>query len=87
MDLQNIPQTLIKRRFTIKAKEGVYDFLVPPSFQDVPEVVHMSRLGTLNSLATYMNSLASKVDISYNIAKETILNLILQFQVAAKCGF
>ena len=42
----------------------------------------MSRLGTLNSLATHMNSVASKLDRSYNIAKETMSNLNLQFQVA-----
>ena len=41
----------------------------------------MSRLGTLNSLATHMNSLVSKVEKSYNIAKETMLNLIVQFQL------
>ena len=80
-DIRNIPESLFKRRFTKREKEGVSDFLIEPSFQDLLEVVHMSKLGMLNSLATHMNSLACKVDRSYNIAKETMSNLIVQFQL------
>ncbi|KAL5567784.1 hypothetical protein UlMin_024359 [Ulmus minor] len=72
LDLQHIPPTLIKRRFTVRAKEGVTDFMV----------VEMSRFGTLNSLATHMNSLAAKLDSSYNIAKDKMRELILQIQLA-----
>ncbi|KAL5543437.1 hypothetical protein UlMin_007221 [Ulmus minor] len=82
LDLQHIPPTLIKKRFTVRAKEGVTDFVVPPSYQDVPQVIEMSRFGTLNSLATHMNSLAAKLDSSYNIAKDKMRELILQFQLA-----
>ncbi|KAL5577639.1 hypothetical protein UlMin_019338 [Ulmus minor] len=82
LDLQHIPPTLIKRRFTGRAKEGVTDFVVPPSYQDVPQVIQMSRFGTLNSLATHMNSLAAKLDSSYNIEKDKMRELILQFQLA-----
>ena len=79
-DLQNLPQSTIKRRFTKRVKEGVLEDVVPPTYHDVPEILHISHLGTLNDIATQMNSLASRVDQGYNIARDTMKNLIVQFQ-------
>ncbi|KAL5556305.1 hypothetical protein UlMin_038541 [Ulmus minor] len=62
IDLQNVPHSLITRRFTKRAKEGVFETVVPPTYHAVLEILHMSRLGTLNGIATQMNSLASQVD-------------------------
>lgn len=80
LNMEQLPPSLIKRRFTINARAGHSDLRLPNQVQMEPHLLRLSRYGSLSSVATNMNSLACQDEALYQEALELMTSLTTRFQ-------
>ena len=86
MDMRVFPNSLIKMRFTKRAKDGQFNLNLHVKESGLPKMRNITRHETLTKVATLLNSIACKSNELYHIILETTNSLINQLQGAKNCA-